>query len=226
LSSVAAIRQHGQMRTTLGHDVAGIASGLDNNTVHVWLLDYQRLQQRQPLRALLAIYLGLPVEAVVLIDGEHGRPELAPPGNQLLQFNWSHSGDRAIIAMARGVTPGIDVEQVRPRSRAMELAGRFFHPDEVKALAALDASEREFRFLELWTGKEAVLKALGRGVAFGLHRLRLNVPPDGSGLLWLDGEDVTAWQFSRLDIGPNYVASIAWRGPVRAIEIRTLAEID
>jgi 4'-phosphopantetheinyl transferase len=224
LSRAAAIRQHVWMRTTLGHDVASIASGLNSNTIHVWLLKYQRSSQREPLRALLSVYLGLPAETVVLVDGEHGRPELAPPWNQLLQFNWSHSGGKAVIAVARGIAPGIDIEQVRPRPRAMELAERFFHPDEIKALRALDVSKREYRFLELWTGKEAVLKALGRGVAFGLHRLRLSMLQDAPGLVWLDGDDAIAWQFRRLDIDADHVASLAWRGPPRSIDVWTLAE--
>jgi 4'-phosphopantetheinyl transferase len=224
LSRAAAIRQHVWMRTTLGHDVASIASGLNSSTIHVWLLDYQRSSQREPLRALLSVYLGLPAETVVLVDGEHGRPELTPPWNQLLQFNWSHSGGKAVIAVARGIAPGIDIEQVRPRPRAMELAERFFHPDEIKALRALDVSKREYRFLELWTGKEAVLKALGRGVAFGLHRLRLSMLQDAPGLIWLDGDDATAWQFRRLDIDVDHVASLAWRGLPRSIDVWTLAE--
>jgi 4'-phosphopantetheinyl transferase len=212
------------MLTTLGYDVAGIASRLDDNSVHVWVLDYQRSLQRAPLRALLGVYLGLPADAVVLEDGEHGRPELARPWNEFLQFNWSHSADKAIVAVARGVKPGIDIERVRPRPRAMQLAERFFHPDETATLTALDASEREYRFLQLWTAKEAILKALGHGISFGLHRLRLNVPPGAPALLWLDGDDATAWQLRRLDIDADHVASLAWRGPSLAIDIRTLAE--
>jgi 4'-phosphopantetheinyl transferase len=224
LCRAAAIRQHERMRTTLGHDVASIASALDNDTIHVWLLPYQRSMQRHPLRALLGVYLGLPVDAVVLVNGEHGRPELVAPWNQLLQFNWSHSGDKAVIAVARGVVPGIDIEQIRPRPRAMQLARRFFHPDEVAALAALDTAELECRFLELWTGKEAVLKALGRGVAFGLHRLLLKVSRGESGLLWLDEGDAKTWQLKRLAVDADYVASLAWRGSSRTVDIRTLAE--
>lgn len=214
------------MHTTLGHDVAGIAAGLSTDTVHVWLLNYRRSQQRSPLRALLGIYLGLPAEAVVLEDGEHGRPELAAPWNRFLQFNWSHSADRAVVAIARGVVPGIDIERIRPRPRAMQLAERFFHPDETAALLSLDEQHREHAFLQLWTGKEAVLKALGRGVAFGLHRLCLAVEPAATDLLWLDGDDAEQWQLLSLSPDAGYVASLAWRGPSRTVAIRTLADGD
>lgn len=220
----AAIRQHVGMRTTLGHDVAGIVSSLDEECVHVWLLNYRKSQRREPLQALLGVYLGVPAEAVVLTAGEHGRPELAPPWNAVLHFNWSHSGDKAIIVVARGLVPGIDIERVRTRPRSGELAERFFHPDEAAKLSALEEPRRELAFLQLWTGKEAVLKALGRGVAFGLHRLHLSVESGSSDLIWLDGDDATQWQLQRLDVDPDYIASVAWRGPRRVIHFWTLAE--
>ncbi|QAU24571.1 4'-phosphopantetheinyl transferase superfamily protein [Dyella sp. M7H15-1] len=212
------------MHTSLGHDVASIASNLGDGGIHIWLIDYHRSQQRRPLQALLGVYLSLPAEAVILIDGEHGRPDLAPPWNQVLQFNWSHSVDKAIIAITRHVAPGIDIECIRPRPRAMQLAERFFHPEEVAALQALDKHRREIAFLQLWTSKEAVLKALGRGVTFGLHRLHLSVASESPDLLWLDGDDATQWQLHCLKIDCDHVASLAWRGPSLAVDIWTLAE--
>jgi 4'-phosphopantetheinyl transferase len=211
------------MRTNLGHDVASIAAGLDNDSIHVWQLAYRRASQREPLRALLGVYLGLPTDAVVLVDDEHGRPELAPPWNRLLQFNWSHSADSALIAIARDVRPGIDIERIRPRPRAMALAERFFHGEETAALLALSEERRERAFLELWTAKEAVLKALGRGIAFGLDRLHVVAAPSAK-LLWLDGDDASQWQVHRLDVDADGIACVAWRGPPRIIHLRTLAD--
>lgn len=212
------------MRTTLGHDVAGIATSLDKSGLHIWRFAYHRSQRREPLRALLGIYLGLSTEAVVLIEGEHGRPDLAAPWNQFLQFNWSHTGDIAIVAITRDVVLGIDIERIRRQPRVMPLAERYFHPEETAALRALDESRREQAFLELWTSKEAILKALGRGVAFGLHRLRLSVAVEPSRLLWLDGDDASQWQLQRLDLDDDHIASVAWRGPPRTVDIWTLAE--
>jgi 4'-phosphopantetheinyl transferase len=166
----------------------------------------------------------VPAQAVTLVDGEHGRPELAEPSQRALQFNWSHSGNAALIAVARGVAPGIDLERVRPHAHAMQLARRFFHPEEVAALAALPASEQEAAFLQLWTGKEAVLKATGRGIAFGLDRLRLAVAPAPPRVIWLDGDDPAQWRLHALPADTDHVASLAWRGPDRRIAHWTLAD--
>jgi 4'-phosphopantetheinyl transferase len=129
-----------------------------------------------------------------------------------------------LIAVARGCAPGIDIERLRNRPHAMEIAARFFHPAEAAALAHIDQAGRSQAFLALWTGKEAVLKATGRGIAFGLHRLQLATPPAAPRVLWLEGDEAAQWQLHPLAVGSDHVASLAWRGAARAIEVHTLAD--
>ena len=140
-----------------------------------------------------------------------------------LGFNWSHSGDQALIAIARGIAPGIDIERLRPRPRSLEIAQRYFSADEAAALAALPLADRDVGFLELWTAKEAVLKALGRGLAFGLDRLSIATVADQLVLQRLAEDDPHAWQLHRLPVGPGLLAALAWRGDVRQLRMGTLA---
>ena len=202
---------------------ANVAEPLLDDEIHVWHVSYRREQGRAPLRAVLGGYLGVAPDRVALLDGAHGRPGLGAGHETSLGFNWSHSGDRALIAVARGVVPGIDLERQRPRPRALELARRFFTADEAAALAALPDAARSAAFLRCWTAKEAVLKALGRGLAFGLHRLSVAGSADQLALTWLDGDDALAWQLQPLAAGRHYVAALAWRGGPRQIRQRTLA---
>ena len=195
---------------------------LADDEVHVWHFTCQRAQGRAPLLALLARYTG--ADGTALAVGAHGRPRLAQP-QAGLDFNWSHSGEVALLAVARGIAPGIDVECARPRPRAMDLARRFFHADETAALLALPEAERHAAFFELWTAKEAVLKASGHGISFGLDRLR--VERDGRlRLAWLDGDDAAAWQLHALTLGDGCTGALAWRGGPRRIVMRTLATPD
>lgn len=195
---------------------------LPDDEVHVWHFPYRRAEHRAPLLALLSRYLGVPDTEVHLVEGGHGRPSLDVDGDPPLHFNWSHGSDHAAIALARHVVPGIDLETVRPRENALELARRFFHPAESAALAALPVSARTHAFLQLWTAKEAVLKATGRGIAFGLHRLRIDFGT-ALRLTWLDGSDALAWQLQQLDLGAGHVAAIAWCGSPLRVSVYALA---
>ena len=206
--------------------LANVAEHLRDDEIHVWRLDYRPSHGRAPLRAVLAAYLGVAAEQVALTDGEHGRPALAAGLDPSLGFNWSHSGGQALIAIGRHLMPGIDLERLRPRARALEIAERYFSTDEATALATLPAAQRNAAFLELWTAKEAVLKALGRGIAFGLNRLSIASAVDQLQLQRLEGDDVTAWQLRRLDIDSGLVAALAWRGGERRIRLGALASGD
>lgn len=194
---------------------------LGEDEVHVWHFAYRRELGRALLLDLLAAYLGIAAGEVRLVEGEHGRPRLAEATDAALDFNWSHCADHAAVAVARRLAPGIDIERLDERGNALRLAQRYFHPSETAALAGLPAEERSAAFLELWTAKEAVLKALGRGIAFGLHRLCVarGMPPR---LLSLDGDDSAAWQLHRLQVDDRHVAALAWRGDRRTIVTRAL----
>ena len=213
------------MQTTDGQAVTTVARHLPDDEIHVWQLSYRRELGREPLRALLSAYLSQPPEDLNLIVGEHGRPELAAP-HAALKFNWSHSGEWALLAIARGVTPGIDLERKRLRTHVLDIAERFFCPEEAAALAMLDGLQRRDAFLALWTAKEAVLKALGRGLAFGLDRLRFAVAPAAPTMLWLDEDDASQWQLHPLSTDGDFFATLAWRGAARRVRRWTLAGAD
>lgn len=204
--------------------VPAIASQLDDQSLHVWRLPYDPGRGRAPLVALLAGYLGVAAGAVRLVEGAHGRPQLAAADADALDFNWSHSGDCALVALGRRVVPGIDVERRRPRPRALALARRYFHPSEASWLAAQPGERREEAFLALWTAKEAVLKATGRGLAFGLQRLAIDVADGVPRLRHLADDAADAWQLHPVEAGPGHLAAIAWRGPPRHIRQWVLAD--
>jgi 4'-phosphopantetheinyl transferase len=207
-------------------DVPAIAAQLDDEALHVWRLDYDPHQGREPLRGLLGAYLGRPADSVMLVEGAHGRPQLGGAEAGALDFNWSHSGRCALVALGRRIAPGVDVERRHARPRSLEVARRYFCPAEAHWLAAQPAGEREDAFLALWTAKESVLKALGRGLAFGLHRLEIGLDAGAMQLRRLEGDDAGAWQLRALDTDRDHVAALAWRGPPRTIRQWVLAGAD
>jgi len=204
-------------------DPATVAKRLGEDEVHLWRLPYRPAQRRAPLLALLAAYLQCPAEAIVLREGEYGRPSLMPP--QALDFNWSHSGQQALVAIARGIALGVDLERIRPRPSAMDIARRYFAADELAWLETVDdPAARELAFLRLWTSKEAVLKAHGRGIAFGLDRLSIDLRPAQPRLRRLEDENAAQWQLHAVPIGDGYLGALAWRGPARTLRAHLLAD--
>jgi 4'-phosphopantetheinyl transferase len=180
-------------------------------------MGYSPASRRAPLHAVLAAYIGVSDNDVVLEQNEHGRPALASTHASTIDFNWSHSDDRAIIAIGRDVSLGIDIERLRARPRAVEIAERYFSADETRMLRALPVAERGAAFLELWTAKEAVLKALGRGIAFGLHRLSIAIDRGRFDIRHLEGENLDAWRLRRLAVDRSSIAALAWRGGSRDV---------
>lgn len=201
-----------------------VAEPLRTDEIHVWRLARPPGAKRAPLLELLARYLGVAPAGIALAAGEHGRPALAGALAGALQFNWSHSGEVALAAVARGIQPGIDLELLRARASALEIAERFFTQAESAWLRGLPAARQRLAFFELWTAHEAVLKATGAGIAFGLDRLAFVPTAHGMQLGALDGEDAAAWQVHRLAVGTDAVATLAWRGEARRIRCFALAE--
>jgi hypothetical protein len=63
----------------------------------------------------------------------------------------------------------VDLEIAPAPPEMLTLARDFFMPAEAEWLVGLDAAVRQEGFLRLWTAKEAVLKADGRGIGGGLR---------------------------------------------------------
>ncbi|HMC34328.1 MAG TPA: 4'-phosphopantetheinyl transferase superfamily protein [Myxococcales bacterium] len=166
---------------------------------------------RGTLREVLGHALRIAPEAVALRYRRHGKPELDPDCAPLageLRFNLSHSGERALIALAR-VEVGADVERLKPR-RTDDIARRFFVPGEQRRLFSLSPVEREQAFFRLWTCKEAFLKVTGEGLSRSTRSYEVEVGPDGARLLWATGIHDAAERFSvyPLDPGNGYAAAL------------------
>jgi 4'-phosphopantetheinyl transferase len=121
----------------------------------------QFVAARGQLRTLLASYLCMQPRTIPFLYADAGKPYL--PEDMQLQFNLSHTDGLAVMAIARSRV-GVDVERERHIPDAEGLVARFFSRRECDEFRALPPHERQPAFLRAWTRKEAVLKAIGRGV--------------------------------------------------------------
>lgn len=180
--------------------------------VDLWLLAHALRQRGEPgARHVLAQALDQHADTLPIVRDAQGRPHFTAPLRHL-ETGWSHSGDALLVALGRDVELGVDVERLRPRPRAMEVAQRFFHPREAEWLHALQGTARDEAFFRLWCAKEAVLKAHGQGLSFGLHRLRFEQDDQRLRLAECDASLGRAedWRLHDWQPMPGYHAALAW----------------
>lgn len=164
---------------------------------------------RGALRALAGRYLGEPPARLAFGYRERGKPYLTAPGP--LQFNVSHSGQRALVCFARDREVGVDIEARRELSDLLAIARTAFSPAEYAALCRMPPGAHPEAFFTCWSRKEAVIKATGEGVA-QLAAFDVNLAPgEPARLLRFDGEppDAPRWSLHDLPEIPGYAAALA-----------------
>jgi 4'-phosphopantetheinyl transferase len=155
------------------------------------------------LREILAAYTGLHPAAIEFVTLPHGKPALVSGS---LQFNLSHSGELALVALAAGCELGVDIERLRAQVEMEAIARRFFSPTETGALLAYPEPERGPAFFRCWTRKEAYVKALGGGLTISLASFAVSLDPARAELL--SGVEAP-WTLHSLDVHPTYCAALA-----------------
>jgi 4'-phosphopantetheinyl transferase len=177
-------------------------------------------------RIVLARYTGVAPDRLVFTLGPSGKPGL--DGGPA--FNLTHTGDLLLVALAPEGALGVDAEEGR-RLRDLEgLANRIFTREEREELFAVPPGPaREAAFLRGWTRKEAVVKAMGRGISLPLQQISVELlRSEGSLLRWMDPllaeepeGNPTGWTVvdaGRAAPSPG-AAAVAWDRPISSLEV-------
>jgi len=117
--------------------------------------------------------------------------------NSTIDFNISHSGDYVICAIAKNNRVGIDIEKINPLN--IPDFEYILTPDELRKL--LIDKDAMPAFYKIWTQKEAVIKANGKGLGINFTDIIL------------DQEiaicENIKWNLTELHINYNYKSYIA-----------------
>jgi 4'-phosphopantetheinyl transferase len=155
------------------------------------------------VRLVLADTVGTPAAALAFdrtcrCGAQHGKPVL--PGGP--GFSLTHAGDLVGVAVHAGGDVGLDVEQVRELADLPAMVAHVCSPQE----SAADAET----FFTLWTRKEALLKAVGTGLATPMSAITLGP----AGILDWTGEDAPHDPLWLADLRPaaGYHAAVAGTG--------------
>jgi 4'-phosphopantetheinyl transferase len=173
------------------------------------------------VRTVLAGYTGADPAGLRFWADAYGKPILAePPPGPRLHFNLSHSHGVVACAVALGRPVGIDVEGRERALDCLDLADRYFAPQEAAHLRRLAEDDRRADFFAIWTLKEAFVKAIGQGLSFPLDSFAFEL--DGGRLVGFrpPPSPPGRWQFFQFEPTPRHhgaVAVEAAEAPVRVV---------
>lgn len=168
---------------------------------------------RAGLRDILASYCECSPAEIRFASGEFGKPELsghiAATG---VQFNLSHTGNMAMVAVSRGAELGVDIELRKRIGDWARVARRCFSPIENNDLHAVDVGRRMEVFFDCWTRKEAIIKATGEGLYARLDAFDVSLTPGAPTEVVADRsreQKYIGWRLEAIDLGRQYVGAIA-----------------
>ena len=124
--------------------------------------------RRGLLRQLLGDTLGVAPSLIRFESTPVGKPFIAYPKNSGLSFNLSHSGRQIVYAFSRHPETGIDIERIRTVDDIDQLALKYFSAEEYAIIVNLPSWEKNKAFIRIWSIKEALIKACGCPLEYGL----------------------------------------------------------
>ncbi len=165
---------------------------------------------RASLRTILSFYLDIPAKDILFTYDTNGKPFVY---DSPIHFNLSHSEDLAVYAISRHDV-GIDIEHITAQYEPA-IATRYFAPDEVLAITSLPDEEQATRFYQIWSRKEAIIKACASSIFASTNEFTTLT----------DELDLTGktWRLVSLTIHPHYAATVAVGKQVSRLRYWTLS---
>ena len=142
-----------------------------------------------------------------------GKPVVA--GGHGPHFSLSHSHGLVACALSHDVPLGIDIEPIGRRA-PLGVAQTFFSIDERAWLFDLPPAERPLGFFRLWTLKEALIKATGKGLAQSLRGFAIGFDPPSVRFADPANAALGPWCFMQTAVA-RHVMGLVWRGPDAAV---------
>jgi 4'-phosphopantetheinyl transferase len=131
------------------------------------------------VRRSLARFLQIDPLQIFLTKDSLGRPILDSermsdfPTADAFDFSYSHGENLFALGVMQTGRIGVDLEIVRPENAIPAADCRELSSFEKDWLLALPHRKRISAFFHCWTAKEALLKALGLGVSFGMDQIEI-----------------------------------------------------
>jgi 4'-phosphopantetheinyl transferase len=111
------------------------------------------------LKFILAKYTNSSISRINIKTNSDKKPYLQ--GNSEVFFNLSHASDFAFLVVSTKAV-GIDIEKIQKEFKYKEILSHILSPKELDKL--LNSKNPRQNFYKIWTRKEAIVKATGKGI--------------------------------------------------------------
>jgi 4'-phosphopantetheinyl transferase len=175
------------------------------------------LLTRALCRIMLSHYAAVDPAAWSFGQNAYGRPHLLGPQQGLgLSFNLSNTRSLVAMAVVRGMDEiGVDVEELQRRPAPINIADRYFSPHERAGLMGLRGAAQSQRFFDLWTLKEAYIKARGQGLSIPLDAFSMRLDNADIAVEFEPhmGQRGSDWQFALHHLQASHNLALCVRRP-------------
>ena len=158
---------------------------------------------RGALRNILGKYLNIPASSVEFGMGYNKKPHIKNATGNKHYYNMSHSGDWILIAVSNSAI-GADTEFINQAYSYKDVLQDNFSSEEIAYISQASSIER---FFMLWTRKEALTKATGKGLDEDLKQI-----PCLDGIHLAESGVISStndWLVSTFTLNEQYFASVA-----------------
>lgn len=121
------------------------------------------LKVRYCLREILSYYTTILPNYIQFEYNQFHKPYISVVQNEKnVFFNLSHTEEDLYIAISFGQEVGVDIERIESKKISIDVAESFMTKKELSFISSLETMQIIYLY-QIWTQKEAYLKALGTG---------------------------------------------------------------
>lgn len=179
---------------------------------------------RQCLKELLAAYTNINVNALHIESSLNGKPVCKQ--FPAIQFNIANANNVFVVAFVRNSRVGIDLEELARTVDVKMLADFLLSEKERTIFYSTDEYFHREQLINIWTRKEAFVKAYGCGMSFPLQQFEVSFLPAEIARVeathWREAER-NEWYLHSFDLLKSYRGAVAVHGKINSVEIRDAA---
>ncbi len=216
-------------------DIMNTEERIQQKRFHFERHRHQYLITRALIRSVLSMYVKkVAPQQWQFEKNDYGKPSISYPSIDIpLMFNLSHTEKLIVLCVSVDNEPGIDVEYLLRSGQTIEIAEHFFSPTEIEHLHRLPPDYKRERFFDLWTLKEAYIKACGMGLSIPLDDFSYIFPQPGRISIAFEpqrNDQPEHWQFWQVQPSEIHKVALAIKSSNRnnlySLSMRTITPLS